>query len=201
MTNKIKNPSPLVEAVLNLDNYLSEIVRLGAKIEETELKSDFDFDQVQRLMNRFTECGHGVSDEVLRLSTTLNEARSKAEAAAQVVAAKAEQLQARQEERQRKMDDFRALGEKVRELTLSLNDLKRAEGETLSDEEQAKVAMRLGDFQQKLQPLIEEAQFLRKDAQSSKLKTLEQGADSLVQSLSAIGRRLETFNNTEMISH
>ncbi|MNU01269.1 hypothetical protein D3C72_2446150 [compost metagenome] len=50
----------------------------------------------------------------------------------------------------------------------------------------------------KLQPLIEEARTLRKDAQGSKLKTLEQGADSLVQSLSAIGRKLETFQSTEL---
>ncbi|MNK82652.1 hypothetical protein D3C87_1024330 [compost metagenome] len=198
MTNKIKNPSPLVQAVLNLDNYLSEIVRLGVKIESMDLKSDFDYEQAQKLMNRFTECGQGVSEEVLNLSANLNEARAQAEAAAQVVAMRAEQLQVRQNVHQKKMDDFRSLGEKVRDLTLSLNDLKRPEGENLSEQEQAQVSVRLSDFQMKLQPLIEEARTLRKDAQGSKLKTLEQGADSLVQSLSAIGRKLETFQSTEL---
>jgi len=198
MTNKIKNPSPLVQAVLNLDNYLSEIVRLGAKIESMDLKSDFDYEQAQRLMNRFAECGHGVSEEVVQLSATLTDARAQAEAAAQIVAARAELLQARQDVHQKKMDDFRTLGEKVRELTLSLNDLKRSEGETLTEQDQAQVSVRLGDFQTKLQPLILEAQTLRKEAQGSKLKTLEQGADSLVQSLSAIGRKLETFASTEL---
>lgn len=198
MTNKIKNPSPLVQAVLNLDNYLSEIVRLGAKIESMDLKSDFDYEQAQKLMNRFTECGQGVSEEVLNLSANLTESRAQAEAAAQVVAMRAEQMQARQDAHQKKMDDFRSLGEKVRDLTLSLNDLKRPDGENLSEAAQAQVAVRLTDFQTKLQPLIEEARTLRKDAQGSKLKTLEQGADSLVQSLSAIGRKLETFQSTEL---
>ncbi|WP_373998438.1 hypothetical protein [Bdellovibrio bacteriovorus] len=195
MTNKIKNPSALVEAALKLDNYLSEIVRLGAKIDEMELKSDFDFEQVQRLMNRFTECGLGVSDEVVRLSTSLNEARAEAEKAAALVAAKAEQLEARQNQHQQKMEQFRALGEKVRELTLSLNDLKRPEGEQISDEEQSKVAMRLAAFQLQLEPLIDEARNLKKEAQVSRLKTLEQGADSLEQSLTAIGRRIHAFNS------
>ncbi|KYG70636.1 hypothetical protein AZI85_01490 [Bdellovibrio bacteriovorus] len=200
MTNKIKNPSALVEAALKLDNYLSEIVRLGAKIDEMELKSDFDFEQVQRLMNRFTECGLGVSDEVVRLSTSLNEARAEAEKAAALVAAKAEQLEARQNQHQQKMEQFRALGEKVRELTLSLNDLKRPEGEQISDEEQSKVAMRLAAFQLQLEPLIDEARNLKKEAQVSRLKTLEQGADSLEQSLTAIGRRIHAFNS-EFTSH
>lgn len=198
MTNKIKDPSPLVQAVLKLDSYLSEIVRLGNKIESMDLKSDFDYEQAQKLMNRFAECGTGVSEEVMNLSATLTAARTQAEAAAQVVAAKAEQLEARQNVHQEKMDNFRTLGEKVRDLTLSLNDLKRPEGENLTEQDQAEVAARLSDFQMKLKPLIEEARTLRTDAQGSKLKTLEQGADSLVQSLSAIGRKLETFAQTEL---
>lgn len=201
MTNKIKNPSPLVETVLKLDNYLSEIVRLGEKIDEMELKTDFDFEQAQKLMNHFTQCGQGVAEEVVQLSANLNEARAKAEAAAQIVASRAEMIQARQDEHQQKMSDFRALGEKVRVLTLSLNDLKRPEGEEINDEDRAQISMRLTDFQLQLQPLIDEAMKLKNEAQTSRLKTLEQGADSLVQSLSAIGRRLETFTGSDSTTH
>jgi hypothetical protein len=201
MSNKIKNPSPLVETVLKLDNYLTEIVRLGEKIEEMDLKTDFDFEQVQKMMAHFTECGQGVAEEVVQLSANLNEARAKAEAAAQIVAEKAEQVQARQEQHHQKMADFRALGEKVRELTTSLNDLKRPEGVDLTEDDRAKVSMRLSEFQLRLQPLIDEALYLKKEAQTSRLKTLEQGADSLVQSLSAIGRRLESFNTSDFASH
>lgn len=191
MPNTIKNPSALVETVLKLDSYLSEIHRLGEKIDAMELKSDFDFEQAQKLMNRFTECGQGVAEEVVQLSANLNEVRAKAEAAAQLVSAKAELLQARQNHHQKKMDDFRALGEKVRHLTLSLNDLKGSEGQDLSEQDRILVSMRLSDFQIQLQPLIDEALTLKKEAQNSKLKTLESGADSLVQSLSAISRRLQ----------
>ena len=201
MSNQIKNPSPLVETVLKLDNYLSEIVRLGEKIESMDLKTDFDFEQAQKLMNHFTQCGQGVAEEVVQLSANLNEARAKAELAAQVVSARAELIQARQNDHQQKMADFRALGDKVRDLTLSLNDLKRPEGEELTDDDRAHLSMRLTDFQVQLQPLIAEAMKLKTEAQTSRLKTLEQGADSLVQSLSAIGRRLELLNSPDSATH
>lgn len=201
MSNQIKNPSPLVEAVLKLDNYLSEIVRLGEKIESMDLKTDFDFEQAQKLMNHFTQCGQGVAEEVVQLSAKLNEARAKAEAAAQVVSARAEQIQARQNDHHQKMADFRALGDRVRDLTLSLNDLKRPEGEELTDDDRAHLSMRLSEFQIQLQPLIAEALKLKTEAQASRLKTLEQGADSLVQSLSAIGRRLEQLNSSSPTTH
>ncbi|KYG66445.1 hypothetical protein AZI86_05205 [Bdellovibrio bacteriovorus] len=201
MSNQIKNPSPLVETVLKLDNYLSEIVRLGEKIESMDLKTDFDYEQAQKLMNHFTQCGQGVAEEVVQLSATLNEARAKAEAAAQIVAARAEQIQARQNDHHQKMADFRALGDKVRDLTLSLNDLKRPDGEELTDDDRAHLSMRLSEFQLQLQPLIAEALKLKNEAHTSRLKTLEQGADSLVQSLSAIGRRLELLNTSGTSAH
>jgi hypothetical protein len=195
-SQKIKNPSPLVQTVLALDNYFSELIRLGAKIETMELKSEFDFEQIERLINRFTECGQGVSDEVIQLSTSLNELRTKAEAAAQVVTARAESLHARKNEAQSKMDQLRALGEKVRVLTLSLNDLKKIDGDTATEEERFKISMRLSEFDLQLRPLIEEAQALKEEGQNSRIKVLEQSADSLRQSLLAISQKLGAFQQT-----
>lgn len=201
MTNKIKDPSPLVEAVLVLDSYLAEIVRLGDKIQTMDLKSDFDFEQAQKLMNRFAECGQGVTDQVLLLSQNLSEARSKADAAAQVVAERAALLENRHNEHQQKMQDFRALGEKVATLTLSLNDLKRPEGVELTEADRIQLSTRLAEFDVQLEPLIQEAKDLRTSAQDSKIKTLEQSADSLVQRLTAVRKKLEIFKATELTTH
>ena len=200
-TQKLKNPSPLIQTVLNLDNYFSELIRLGAKIETMEMKSDFDFEQIEKLINRFTECGQGVSDEVVHLSQSLNELRTKSEAAAQVVAARAELLRARKDDSQSKMDALRALGEKVRVLTLSLTDLKKIEGDSATEEDRAKISMRLSEFELELRPLIDEAQRLKEEGQNSKIKVLEQSADSLRQSLVAISQKLSAFQQTNQPSH
>ncbi|WP_413574670.1 hypothetical protein ACLVWU_10610 [Bdellovibrio sp. HCB290] len=193
MASKIKEPSPLVESVLVLDSYLSEIVRLGDKIQTMDLKSDFDFEQAQKLMNRFAECGQGVSDGVLKLSQNLTKARAKAEKAAEVIAERATLLEARHNLHQQKMQDFSLLGQKVAALTLSLNDLKRPEGSTLTDEDRNNLKTRLADFDTQLEPLIQEAKDLRTSAQESRIKTLEQSTESLVQKLTTVRKQLETF--------
>ncbi|WP_413584294.1 hypothetical protein [Bdellovibrio sp. HCB274] len=193
MASKIKEPSPLVESVLVLDSYLSEIVRLGDKIQTMDLKSDFDFEQAQKLLSRFTECGQGVSDGVLKLSQNLTEARAKAEKAAEVIAEKAAILEARHNLHQQKMQDFGLLGQKVAALTLSLNDLKRPEGSTLTDEDRSILKTRLADFDTQLEPLIQEAKDLRTSAQESRIKSLEQSTESLVQKLTTVRKQLETF--------
>jgi hypothetical protein len=192
--NKLKNPSPLVKSVLALDTHFSDLQRLSAKINEIELKSDFDYEQIQRLINHFTECGQNVSGEVLNLSTQLNEARNQAEAAAQIVSARAEQLQVRKAQEQQKMESFRLLGEKVRELTFSLQGLKPSETATGSDEDRAKLSMGLSEIEVKLHPLIEEAQQLKQEAKNSKMRVLEQSADALGQSLQAVSQKLSTYH-------
>ncbi len=190
MSNTNKNQSALATAVLALDNYFSELNRLGAKIEEAELKADFDFDQMQKLLVRFAEYGDGVSREVVAMSQALNDARAQAESAAQKVSAKAMEFQTLQQARQLKMDQFRQLGERVHALNASLMDLKQPEGAPLSDADREMIAARLTEFEKQLLPLINEAEQLKNDAQASKMKILEQGADSLRQSLLAVNQKL-----------
>lgn len=191
--SKLKNPSALVRAVLALDTHFSDLIRLGAKIESLDMESNFDFEQAQRCMDHFAKAGQGVSEEVVAMSQALNEARGQAEAAAQMVAARAELLQSRKNEVNAKMQEFRELGEKVRDLTVSLADLKRPEGEIVTEEDRARLAQRLSIVQLQIHPLIEKAQSLKKEAQTSKMKVLEQSADSLGQSLGAISQKLDAF--------
>src|SRR6185436_17685234 len=116
MSNKGKQDSPLVKSVLALDHYLSELERVGQKINSTDMTSDFDVDSIQKLMTHFSECAQGVSKEVTNLSTHLNEARARAETVAQGVSRQADLLQSRRSEQDEKLEKFRLLGEKVREL-------------------------------------------------------------------------------------
>lgn len=197
MSITIKNPSPLVLAVVSLDNHLTEMIRLGSKIEETELKSNFDFEQVQKMITHFTECGEGVSQDVIRLSQSLKEVQAEAESKAALVAIKAELVQSRKETEEKKMEKFRLLGEKVRHVTTSLQDIKMDGVENLTTEDRLKVEMRLADFESQLAPLIEEAKSLRKEGQDSKIKSLEQGADSLAQSLTAARQKLKIFSQPQ----
>src|SRR4029450_6186351 len=68
MPDKTNLDTPLVASVLALQNYLGELERIGKKINSIDMAGDVDLEFVQKLMARFAECGHGVSQEVNSLS-------------------------------------------------------------------------------------------------------------------------------------
>ena len=49
MSNKVKRDSPLVKSVLALDHYLTELERVGTKINSTDIASDFDLEYMPDL--------------------------------------------------------------------------------------------------------------------------------------------------------
>jgi chromosome segregation ATPase len=194
MSNKAKRDSPLVKSVLALDNYLAELERVGTKINSTDMTSDFDIEYIQKLLSRFAECGQGVSDEVTKLSTQLQEARARAEAVAQGVSAQAELLIVRRSEQSEKLEQFRILGERVRELNAAIGQFRRPEGQALSEEDRANLTSNIPAFEAQLALRIEELQALRKSARDSRMKTLEKNAESLAQALEAVRKKLHDMS-------
>ncbi|MES2803585.1 MAG: hypothetical protein V4654_13915 [Bdellovibrionota bacterium] len=192
MTNlkKASEQSILVKTVLSLDTHFQSLERLSARIGEAELKSEFDYSQIRRLMLAFAESAHSVSTEFVELLTTISEAKNRAEAAAQVVAAKADELKVRQDEEQSKAEAFRSLTEKVSLLNSEMKLLQRPAGETLSEEDKAVLTDQLSKLELQLRPLIEESLHLKKEARNSGLKALEQNVDALGQSLAAASHKL-----------
>src|SRR5207249_9989466 len=146
MSNKAKQDSPLVKSVLALDNYLTELERVGAKINSTDMTSDFDIEYIQKLMARFAECGQGIAEEVTNLSRQLQEAQTRAEAVAQRVSGQAELLNNRRKEQNAKLEEFRILGEKVRELNAAMSQFRRPDGHGLTDEDRAKLTSSIPAF-------------------------------------------------------
>ncbi len=193
-SNKIKRDSPLVKSVLALDNYLAELERVGGKINSTDMSSDVDMEHIQKLMTRFAECGQGVSDEVANLSSQLIEAQRRAEAVAAGVSGQAELLNKRRNEQNEKLETFRLLGERVRELNTAISQFRPPQGQALTGEDRAKLASNIPAFQAQLIGLIGELQDLRKSARESRMKALEKSAESLTQTLQAVHKKLQDLN-------
>jgi HPt (histidine-containing phosphotransfer) domain-containing protein len=75
----------------------------------------------------------------------------------------------------------------------AMRELKRPPGEVLSKEHRGQLTSRLTELDLQLQPLIEEAHTFKKEAQALKMKVLEQNAESLSQSLTAVRQKLFAF--------
>ena len=125
-----------------------------------------------------------------RLSTQLQEARARAEAVAQGVSAQAELLIVRRHEQSEKLEQFRILGERVRELNAAIGQFRRPEGHALTEEDRANLTSNIPAFAAQLALRIEELQDLRKSARDSRMKTLEKNAESLAQALEAVRKKL-----------
>jgi len=193
MSNKGKQDSPLVKSVLALDQHLSELERVGQKINSTDMTSDFDADYIQKLMTRFSESAQGVSKEVTNLSMHLNEARGRAEAVAQGVSNQADLLQKRRIEQDEKLEKFRLLGERVRELNTAISEFRRPQ-QGMTREDHAKLAASIPAFEAQLVGLIEELEDLRKSARESRMKALEKNVESLTQTLQAVRQKLRAYS-------
>jgi hypothetical protein len=72
--------------------------------------------------------------------------------------------------------------------------LRRPEGDVLTESERASLSMKLSEFELQLGPLIDEAQNIRTAARLSKMKTLEQNADSLTETLKSIRQKIGALN-------
>src|SRR3989440_5708092 len=183
MSNKNKEQSPLVKSVLALDNYLSELERVGTKINSTDMTSDFDIEFVHKLMTRFAECGQGISEEVSNLSARLQEAQTRAQEIAQGVSQQAEKFQARRKEQDEKLEEFRVLGERVRELNASIAEFRKTEDRTT-------LVAKLPALETQVTGLIDDLQKLRQSARDTRMRALEKNAESLGQTLQAVRQKL-----------
>lgn len=193
MSDKTNRESPLVAAVLALQNHLAELERLGSRINSTDMTSEVDSDHVQKLMKRFAECGQGVADEVKNLSVHLQQARARAEAIADGVARQAEAFNTRRNEQNTHLERFRVVGERVRELNAAISRSRLPDGD--ADGEERSLVSNLSGLEQQLTDLIVELQDLRDSARGSRMKDLEKDAGSLAQTLQALKSKLRNLQN------
>jgi len=193
----IKNPSPLVLAVLTLDAHFADLKRLSDRIDSIDLKSNFDFEQSERLINHFAETGQAISTDIAHFVNVLNETRAEAELAAQKVSVRADQLKIRKDDIQEKMARFHALSEKVVQLNQSLMEFKRPAGEALAEQDREQLKNRLSEIAGQLTGLVEEAEHLKDIGHDSKIKVLEQNAEAMRQSLIAVSKKINGMVNQE----
>ena len=138
------------------------------------MSSDIDVDFIQKQMVRFAECGQGVSAEVANLSAHLQEAQTRAENIAQGVGRQAELFAARRKEHNERMEEFRILSDKVRDLNTGIGQFRNDPAA----------------LEAQLTSLLEDLDKLRLSARNSRMRSLEKHAESLGQALQAARKKL-----------
>jgi hypothetical protein len=120
----------------------------------------------------------------------LREAQTRAEAVAQGVSRQAGLFSTRRAELNEKLEQFRVLGEKVRDLSAAISQVGRPHGGSMTPEDRANLTSKIPGFEAQLAALIEELENLRESARNSRMKSLQKSAESLVQTLQAVQKKL-----------
>jgi len=185
-----KDLSPFGLSAVALDADFVELERLSRQIERIELDSDSGLERAQRLLVKFAECGQRVANGATGFSRVLEEARARAEKAAQVVSVRAAEVQERQQENDRMLERFRLLSQAVGQITALLAPFRKDAGSVLSQEDRVLIQQQIPEIDSQLGTLVEEAFKLKNDARDAKMRTLERNADSLAQTLTSARRKL-----------
>jgi chromosome segregation ATPase len=194
MNTSKKDSSALVQTVIALDHHFSELERIGAMISDMKLRTDSEFEYGRRLMGYFAEAGEGVTAEITQLSKLLNEARARAEQVGHLVEARTEELSARRGEQEILNEKFEALALKVGEIGAELNSFKRDPNEEMSEADRAEITAKLNQVGLRLGPFILEAKRIRDEARSAKIKSVDQKAESMTQTLQGLQSKLQALD-------
>src|SRR6185437_627655 len=141
----------------------------------------------------FGETGERVAERIQTLAKTLDDARSRAEQAAQRIGARAIEVQERQELSNRLTERLNVLNETVSTINTSLKEMKSQRGEELGAEDAAFLSEKLPELNAQLGTLSDAALQLKDEAQQAGMRTIERTADSLGQTLMAARRKLGAF--------
>jgi hypothetical protein len=179
----VKDRSSFALAALALDSDFQELERISGQLERHEYVSEGDFEHARKLLAAFGECGQRIGGGVQRLASELEQARARAEKAAQIVGERSELILKRQEESQVMLDAFQALALKARGITESMQALK--------DQDRVALLARLPALTAELDVLAGEVTQLEQEAESRGLKGLARDAGSMRQSLNAARERLK----------
>jgi len=195
MANSISQSqlSPFGQSALQLDQDFVELERVSGQLERLAFESDTGMEKAQELLACFGQVGMRIGEGVQLLAKTLDEARTRAEAAAQVVSERAAMIQMRQNENAKMGDRFRLLGEEVQKISSQMALLKKPAGHEFSNEEKAELPKKLSGMDLQMAVLIEESRKLEEDASAAHMNSLERNADSLSQTLQSARRKLTSF--------
>jgi hypothetical protein len=189
----VKNLSAFGESAIKLDGDFSELERLSGELDRLPIESESGLERARLLMARFSECSQRIGSGIQLMASSLEESRARAENAVQIVSVRAAVIQTRQQETERMLERFQALGEMVRKITTAVSQIQKPAGMELSDEERTLLMKHMPELNSQLEILINEAGKLKNDAQTVNMKTLERNADSLQQSLQAVRQKLNVF--------
>lgn len=190
---KTTDLSPFGQLALKLDQDFAGLERLAQQIERLDINTDNGLEHAIKLMGQFAQYGQGISEGIQHFAKALDESRARSEEAANLVAARAVEIQKRKEEHGLIEAKFNQLGAKVQVVNEGLMQMKRPTGEDLDPAARAEINEKLKEMDAHLGVFVEEAKNLKEEAESANMKKIGRDAESLHGTLLSARSKLSTI--------
>jgi chromosome segregation ATPase len=179
---KFEDLSPFGRASLKLDREFAELARIAENLSNVDIGSDSGLDQAVKVLQRAAESGKAISDTMVEFSTTLQEARDKAEASTKVVADRAQLIQDRRQQLEMLQQKLEQVRDDVKNAGAALAGFSKP---MPSDEDKRLIAEELGRMREPMTRFVDAAKAIKAEAARLNFKRLERAADSMIDSLQA----------------
>lgn len=183
--------SPFGRAALKLDQEFAELARLGGEMAAMDVGSDGGLDEGIKLLDRAARCGQDIAQSMQGFSSSLQEARDKADGAMKIVAERALLIQKRQGEQDRLQEKLAKVKDEVQAAGAGLADSFKAGAGAPSEDERRRIAAELERVRAPMARFIEAARAVKAEALAANFKRVARQADSVIDSLQASLRKIE----------
>ncbi len=186
---KRDQPSELISAAEALDAELRKFEELSESIQKTPFNSQKNLDRASRTLTEIAQVGEALQVRLGSVVSAIVNFRQKQVACAEVVQKRAHELEERGKVLGGLLAEYRALGEKTRELNVDLKSLKGAK-ENGGGENSNGLFSQFKDLEPRVGQLVEVAQKLFEQAETLGFTDIAHQADGLRQQLQAIRNKL-----------
>jgi hypothetical protein len=183
--------SPFGRAALKLDREFAELAAVGAEMASVDVGSDGGLDEGIKLLNRAARCGQDIADSMQTFSSSLQEARDRADAAMKTVAERAQLISKRREEQDKLQEKLSKVKDEVQAAGAGLAESFKAGAGAPSADEKARIAAELERVRAPMSAFIEAAKAVKAEAAAGNFKRVARQADSVIDSLQASLRKIE----------
>jgi len=188
---QLESLSDFGRAAVKLDNDFTELVRLSGQLKRLDIDSESGLDRAVKILSQFAQHGQNISAGIQDFSKFLQEARQRAEVAAQLVTERAQQIRERKEIQSQIREKLGRVEQSVQTVNASLAGFKKEGSTNFSEKEKLQLRTELERINVDLKRFMADTQVIKDEAAGAKFKSVERDAQNLLDALRASCRRVD----------
>lgn len=176
---------------VKLDADFTELARLSGQIQRLDLDTESGLELAVKLLDQFSRHGMGISDGIQKFSKVLMEANQQSEAAAKLVADRAQLIRQRKELQNQIREKLNQVEQNVAAASTRLGGLRKEGNVEFSNDEKFQIKAEFERLNVELKNFMAEAQAVKEEATQARFKSIERDAQTLLDALRSSCRKVE----------